>query len=176
MKYIIALSAMLQLLFSAELQVCPLSKEQALMLENKFMNTPYNEVTVSESRLIVQYLVDSKTETLESLMKKLNENIRCGYCVRALNNFYLGIQGWGEFTEHLKNYYTITNCSLVSPPVIIETHWYDPILNLFQRSDSESSSDSRESNKSLGYLKKDWDNNDEKKPLIEKSKEGKKKD
>ena len=156
-----------------ELSFVKLSKEQAVMLENKFRNTSYEDIKVSESRLIVQYLIDSKTETLESLMKKMNEEVFCGYCVEGLNNFYLGIQGWSQFHSILKRLYTKTNTSLVSPPVVMETHLYDVF---FKRPASSSLSSSRESDRSAGYLEKDLNNDKEREPLVKKDKTLKKKD
>ena len=106
-------------------------------------------------------------------MKKMNEEVFCGYCVEGLNNFYLGIQGWSQFHSILKSYYTKTNTSLLSPPVVMEKHWYDVF---FKRPDSGSSSSSKESDRSAGYLERDLDNGDEKEPLVEKDKTSKKRD
>jgi hypothetical protein len=62
---------------------------------------------------------------------------------------------------------------LIKTPTVIETHWYDVF---FKRPDSGSSSSSKESDRSSGYLKKDLDNDEEKEPLIEKDKTSKKRD
>ncbi|MBP9752240.1 MAG: hypothetical protein KBD31_00290 [Proteobacteria bacterium] len=175
MKYIILFCGIVCVVFGSE---NVFSEQQILLLEERFRKTPYKDVSVGDARRIVQYLITTETETYESLMDKFQEGKARGYTPNILRKFAQG-QSYIQAVDYLKNYYDRTSTSLIcrsTAPIIIEKHWYDPILNLFQRSDSESSSDSRKSDRSLGYLKKDLDNNPEKEPFIKKSKAEKKKD
>ncbi len=162
MKYIIiALCSMAQLLCSQN-QWISLSDNQALILEQRFMKLDFKTVQIEDARELVRYLIDSHKEDIPSLMKKLDEQLECGYNESVLESFYRGIQGYGYFCDLLKRLYTKTNKSLVSPPVVVETHWYDLF---FSRPDSGSSSSSRESNRSTGYLEIDLDKSEETDPL-----------
>ena len=179
MKYIVIAIYSIAQLFCSQNQSTSLSDHQALLLEQKFIKTDFKKVEIEDARAIVRYLIDEKKETLDSLLKKLDETVNCGRCEGPLKKFYLGIGGWGRFCGILKDYYTRTSkTSLVSPVLTVvtkETHWNIWPFNRL-RSYSGSSSSSRESNRSAGYLEKDLDNDEETKPLIEKDKEEKKRD
>lgn len=169
MKLIITLCFVAKLHASEQHVWNTLSNHQALLLEQKFINTDFKKVEIEDARAIVRYLIDEKKESFPSLLKKLDESVNCGKCEGPLKKFYLGISGWGRFCHILKNYYIKThNTSLIcppSPPVVIVTHWYDVF---FSRSDSGSSSHSKESDHSIGYFKKKLDKYEETDPLIEK--------
>lgn len=173
MKYIVIFICSMAQLLSSQNQWISLSDNQALILEEKFMKTDFKTAQIEDARALVRYLIDSHKEDIPSLMKKLDKQLECGYNESVLESFYRGIKGYGYFCDLLKKLYAKTNTSLVSPPVVKETRWYDMF---FKRPDSGSSSSSKESDSSNGYLEKDLYTCEETEELIEKDKKSKKYD
>jgi hypothetical protein len=145
------------------------------------METPPQDVSIESTRRIVQYLIGTGKETYTSLMKKLNETTKCGYCEKSLQYFEQGYRGLVEFNDYFKRYYYETNNqSLVCPaPSAPETHWYDIFWS--SRPSSGSSEGSKKNDRSATYRATDGrqdqpadtdhiaDNVSDKHPLLKKN-------
>ncbi|CAO4835101.1 MAG: hypothetical protein FADNKDHG_01554 [Holosporales bacterium] len=125
------------------------NKIQILSIENNLkLSKKGNEV--EEVRRIVTYL---KNE-LKWNQKEIAEKFKVSES--TMTNFFKHGKNPLCLIDAVRHFY-ISNptMSLVSQPVVLETHWYDSIINLFQRPDSQSSSQSKKSERSLGYLKEE---------------------
>jgi hypothetical protein len=154
MKYLILLCSLSQFIVAAEnihtIQRPPtLSDFEAIIFEKKFMEASFDDILVEDARRIVQYLIGTGKETYTSLIKKLNETTSCGPIEENLRYFEQGFKGWGDFTDYLKIYYDKTRTSLVSPPPVPETHWYDIFWS--SRPSSGSSEGSKKNDRTATY-------------------------
>lgn len=125
------------------------NKIQMLSIENNLkLSKKGNEV--EEVRRIVTYLKND----LKWNQKEIAEKFKVSES--TLTNFFKHGKNPLCLIDAVRYFYiSHPNMSLVSQPVVVETHWYDSIINLFQRSDSGSSSESKKSERSLGYLKEE---------------------
>jgi hypothetical protein len=102
---------------------------------------------VEETRIILNYLKDGLKWTQKEIAEKFKVS------ESSMTNFFKYNKNPLCLIDAVRYFYKNNpDISLVSPPVVVETHWYDVF---FSRPDSGSSSSSKESNRSAAYLERE---------------------